>query len=186
MNMPKYKHGKQTTPIDHQAFDNAMQHSEFKKHSHRSFLVFLYWFGVRKSEALERVKEDFQIKEGVLVVDCPAKKGGEREPLEVYVDLPYVNLIIEQIEKTRKGKRLWRFSERTAINVVKRALGQKYYPHFLRLNRATHFLEDPETTVPDMKAWFGWKSAQTIDDYIGYSRRNIRRQRDRLRREVET
>jgi len=141
---------------------------------------------VRKSEALERVKEDFTVKDGLLIVDAPAKKGGQREPLEVDADLPYIDLIIEQLEKTRKTRRLWRFSERTAINVVKRALGEKYYPHFLRLNRSTKFLEDPTTTLPEMKAWFGWKSAQTIDKYIGYSRRDIRKQSKRLRREVET
>jgi integrase len=184
--LPRYKHGKQTTPITFEVFKNAMEKGEFKSKSHRSFLAFLYWFGTRKSEALERTKEDFTVKDGVFVVDAPAKKGGKREPLEVDSDLPYVNLIIEQVEKTRKQKRVWNFTERTAIRIIKRALGEKYYPHFLRLNRASFFLEDPNTTVPDMKAWFGWKSIQTIDSYVGYSRRNIRKQRVRLRREIET
>ena len=184
--MPRYKHGKQTRPIDWETFKDMMEKGEFVKSLlHKSFLAFLYWFGIRKTEALERVKKDFQVKDGLLIVDCPAKKGGEREPLEVDVDLPYVDLILERVKRTRKNRRVWGFSERTAINVVKRAMGDKYYPHFLRLNRATKFLEDPTTTIPQMKAWFGWKAAKTIDDYIGYSRRDIRKQRERLRREVE-
>ncbi len=191
--MPKYKYGKITTPIDFETFKEAMENGKFIKSRalpYKSFLAFLYWFGVRKAEALERRKEDFVIKDGLLIVDATAKKGGEREPLEVPVDYPYVDLIVQNIGKTRRcprneGGRVWNFSARTAINIVKRAMGDRYYPHFFRLNRATRFLEDPTTTLPEMKAWFGWKAAKTVDPYIGYSRRHIRKQRERLKKELE-
>lgn len=191
--LPKYKYGKITAPIDFETFKDAMENGKFVKSkmlSHKSFLTFLYWFGVRKAEALERTKEDFIIKDGLLIVDATPKKGGKREPLEVSVDYPYVDLVVEKIKRTRhsprnKEGRVWNFSARTAINVVKRAMGDRYYPHFFRLNRATRFLEDPTTTLPEMKAWFGWKAAKTVDPYVGYSRRHIRRQRERLKRELE-
>jgi len=185
--LPRYKYGKITAPIDFETFKNAMENGKFVKSrmlSHKSFLAFLYWFGVRKAEALERTKEDFLIKDGLLIVDATPKKGGEREPLEVSLDYPYVDLIVEKVKKTKEG-RVWNFSPRTAINIVKRAMGERYYPHFFRLNRATRFLEDPTTTLPEMKAWFGWKAAKTVDPYVGYSRRHIRRQRERLKRELE-
>lgn len=155
----------------------------------KSFIAFLYWFGVRRSEALERVKEDFKIRDGLLIVDCPAKKGGEREPLEVPVDFPFVDLIAKQVELTRRTlanptRRVWNIDDVTAWRIVKRVM-PKHYPHYFRLNRATRFLEDPSTTIPEMKAWFGWKSTKTIDKYIGYSRRHIKRQRERLGRELE-
>jgi len=191
--LPRYKHGKVTTPIDFRTFRDAMENGKFAKNkalSHKSFLSFLYWFGVRKIEALERTKEDFLMKDGLLIVNAKPKKGGEREPLEVPVNYPYVNLIVKNVKQTRsssknKEGRVWDFSSRTAINIVKRAMGDRYYPHFFRLNRATRFLEDPTTTLPEMKAWFGWRAAKTVDPYIGYSRRHIRRQRERLRRELE-
>lgn len=50
---------------------------------------------------------------------------------------------------------------------------------------ATKFLDDPSTTIAEMKAWFGWKTTKTIDDYVGYSKRHICRQSSRLRREVK-
>jgi hypothetical protein len=75
--------------------------------SHKSFLAFLYWLGVRRSEALERVREDFKVKDGLLVVEAPAKKDGFREKLELPVDLPYVNLVIEQVNRTLPGRRVW-------------------------------------------------------------------------------
>jgi hypothetical protein len=158
--------------------------------SHKSFIAFLYWFGVRKAEALERIAEDFLVKDNLLIVDAAPKKGGQREPLEIPTNYPYVDLILKKIEKTRRSPdnaegRIWNFSPRTAITIVKRVMGDRYYPHFFRLNRATRFLEDPTTTLPEMKAWFGWKAAKTVDPYIGYSRRHIRRQRQRLKQELE-
>jgi len=184
--LPKYKYGKVTAPIDFQTFKEAMENGKFAKGrmlSHKSFLTFLYWFGVRKAEALERRKEDFLVKDGLLIVDATPKKGGERESLEVPVNLPYVDLIIRNSKQTKED-RVWNFSPRTAINIVKRVMGDRYYPHFFRLNRATRFLEDPTTTLPEMKAWFGWKAAKTVDPYIGYSRRHIRKQRERLKMEL--
>jgi len=191
--LPKYKYGKVTAPIDFQNFKDAMENGRFAKDkmlSHKSFLAFIYWFGVRKAEALERTKKDFLVKDGLLIVNATPKKGGEREPLEVPINYPYVDLIIKKVEQTRrypenKEGRVWNFSPRTAINIVKRVMGDRYYPHFFRLNRATRFLEDPTTTLPEMKAWFGWKTAKTVDPYIGYSRRHIRRQRQRLKKELE-
>jgi integrase len=191
--LPRYKYGKVTAPIDYQSFKEAMESAIFPKGrtlSYKSFIAFLYWFGVRKAEALERKTEDFIVEDNLLIVNATPKKGGHREPLEIPADYPYVDLIIKKIEKKRRfdkngDGRIWSFSSRTAINVVKRVMGDRYYPHFFRLNRATRFLEDPTTTLPEMKAWFGWKAAKTVDPYIGYSRRHIRRQRQRLKKELE-
>ncbi len=186
-----YKYGKQTAPIDFPMFKQVIDNGKFASPLRdKSFLAFLYWFGVRRSEALERVKEDFKIRDGLLIVDCPAKKGGEREPLEVPVDFPFVDLIAKQVELTRRTlanptRRVWNIDDVTAWRIVKRVM-PKHYPHYFRLNRATRFLEDPSTTIPEMKAWFGWKSTKTIDKYIGYSRRHIKRQRERLGRELES
>lgn len=184
-----YKYGKQTTPIDFQTFSSIMENGKFVKPLRdKSFLAFLYWFGVRRAETLERVKEDFIIKDGLLIVDATPKKGGEREPLEVLVNYPYVDLIVKKVNKTRRTlvnptRRVWNISGPTAWRIVKRVM-LKHYPHFFRLNRATRFLEDPETTIPEMMAWFGWKASKTVDPYIGYSRRHIRKQRERLAREL--
>lgn len=184
-----YKYGKQTEPIDLQTFKVIMQNGEFVDPLRdKSLLAFLYWFGVRRAEVIERVKEDFQIKDSLLIVNCPPKKGGEREPLEIPVDYPFVDLIIEQVNRTRRTlanptRRVWNISEETAWRIVKRVMPRRY-PHYFRLNRATRFLEDSTTTIPEMKAWFGWKSTRTIDEYVGYSRRHIRRQRERLAREL--
>lgn len=65
-------------------------------------------------------------------------------------------------------------------------MGNKYYPHFFRLNRAVGFLDDPTTTTPEMIAWFGWKRIETINEYMGFSKRHVDTQRKRLNKVVET
>ena len=185
--LPIYRHGKQTSPISFQRFERAMEHGKFiSPLSHKSFLAFLYWIGCRKTEALMLTTENFKLSkdETRFKIWVPTLKGGERKkPLQLPLKLPYVNLIAQQLIARGPGRRIWPFTGRTAIRIVKRALGVKYYPHFLRLNRATKFLDDPTTTIPEMKAWFGWKRTKTIDDYIGYSTRHIEKQAARLKAE---
>jgi integrase len=189
----KYKHGKRTKTMEFDTFRKGM---EYGKTTHalrdRSYLAFLYWSGVRRSEAYEREKEDFEIKDGILLVTVPAKKQGERGgSLRIRVDLPFVNLIIERLNKTRlcyhpelrrKGRFLWPISDTTAWRIIKRVF-PKVYPHFFRLNRATLFCSDPDTTIPDVKSWFGWKSEKTINFYMGVSEQAMIRMGKRLKAE---
>ncbi len=187
--MSKYKHGKQTTPINFEDFKRIMDEGKFVRPSHKTFLAFLYWTGVRQSEALERIKEDFKKEDGFLIIYCPAKKQGKREFLKIPLDLPYVNLIVEQVEKTRKTRknptrRVWNIDASTAWRIVKRVM-PNHYPHFFRLNRAVNFLNDPTTTTPEMLAWFGWRNIATINKYLGFSERHLDKQASRLRKEVE-
>ncbi len=184
--MPVYKHGKQKETIDLETFRRWIRKLDGSPQPLRdkSLLAFLYWFGVRKEEALERVKEDFSVKGGIMTVNAPPMKSGERPPLEIPADLPFVNLIIKQVEETKPRQRVWPISPVTAWRIVKK-VSERHYPHFFRLNRATQFLNDPEITIPQVKTWFAWKRIETVNKYIGYSKRHIRQMAPRLRNEVE-
>jgi site-specific recombinase XerD len=181
--MPIYKHGKQKELIYFEQFKDMLESTNFVKPLRdKSFLVFLYWFGIRKSEALELIKEDFEIESNILRVNAKAKKRGERPPLEIPLDLPLVHYIVEKVEKTKPNRRVWNMSPTTAWRIVKR-ISEKLYPHFFRLNRASHFLENPKTSTAEMMSWFGWKSTKTVDKYVGYSRRHILAMSSRLKEE---
>lgn len=183
-------HGKQTKSINFSTFKTMMDTGHFKKRMHKSFLGFLYWTGVRISEALLRVKEDFSYDpddSNILVVSAPAlKKGFQWRELRIDVDLPFMDLVVETWKKTRKGKRIWPFTPRTGERVVKRAMGPQYYPHFLRLNRVVQFLDDPSTTPPEMKGWFGWKDIASMNPYVGFSKKHVDAQRKRLHKVLES
>jgi hypothetical protein len=167
-----------------------MENGTFLGGRHESFLSFLYWSGVRRREALERLGKHFHVESEILFVDItppgydPLKHGALRAPLELDIDLPYLDIVLSDVAQTGRNERVWSFSETTAWRIVKRVFPKKY-PHFFRLNRATRFLEDPTTTIPEMKAWFGWKDTKTISSYIGLSPRYQRAGRMRLRREVQ-
>ncbi len=189
--LPKYKHGKQEEWITFQDFQRIMEHGRFVKPLRdRSFLAYIYWIGPRRSGALERVREDFKVEKGVLKVDLPPKKHGlEAPPIEIPADLPYVDLIIEKVKKTRRSPGnpeglVWNMSATTAWRIVKRVM-PKHYPHFFRGNRATSFLNDPTTTTPQMMTWFRWKSHRTVDNYILKSKRHIQLMAPKLRQEIE-
>ena len=184
--MPTYKHGKQMAPIDLKILSSYMNEGHFSGGDyHRSFLAFLYWFGVRRMEALLRKREDFVIEETVMFVEVPPiKRGQPRPPLEIDTDLPFVDLIINQVLETPFGERVWPFSDTTAWRIVKR-VDETKYPHFFRLNRCSQMLDDPGATTPEIRTWFGWRTSRTIDSYIGISRRYVRAGRARLRRELE-
>lgn len=181
----KYKYGKQTQTITFTEFKEIMESGHFKKRlKHKSYLAFLYWFGTRRSEVYERVKEDFKIDGQLLIIKCPAKKRGKREILKAPISLPYIDLIIDQVNRTRKGRRVWNFSASTAYRIVKRVM-PKHYPHFFRLNRAVEFLRDPETNIPEMQAWFGWRTVTAVNSYVGYSDRDLDKQVARLAQTVQ-
>lgn len=186
---PIYKHGKQTQTITLDFMKNCMNRKRaFKNHSRdKSFLALLYWAGVRKSEAYERVKEDFKITETDLIVDFHQRKkhGLAVPPLEIPLDLPFVDLIVERVRKTKARRRVWNISGVTAWRIIKRALGEKYYPHFLRLNRITRMFDDPTTTIPEIKSWTGIKSFRSLDVYIGFSKQRMQKGKARLRNELE-
>ena len=51
--MPKYKQeNKKTKVLYFKEFSEKFDNGLFKRTSHRSFIAFLYWFGVRVTEAL--------------------------------------------------------------------------------------------------------------------------------------
>ena len=122
-----------------------------------------------------------------LVVDFHQRKkrGLEVPPLEIPLELPFVDLIVERVRKTKARRRVWNISGVTAWRIIKRALGEKYYPHFLRLNRITRMFDDPTTTIPEIKSWTGIKTTQSLDVYIGYSQRRMQKGKARLRHELE-
>jgi hypothetical protein len=97
-----------------------------------------------------------------------------------------MDLVIDQWKKTRKTKRIWPFTPRTGERVVKRAMGEQYYPHFLRLNRVVGFLDDYTTTNLEMQAWFGWKNIDSMSAYMGFSKRHVDAQRKRMHKVLES
>lgn len=182
----KYKHGKQTEKILFSEFSQRLDSTAFVDPPRdKSFLILLYYLGVRIGELLRLAKEHISQKSGELVFHLEVLKRGERKsPLRLTIDLPYIPMFLEYLRSIGSGELVFPFSYATGWRIVKRIFPRKY-PHYFRLNRATHFLDDPETTIPEMKAWFGWKDIKSINAYIGYSTRYIDKGVKRIKRDVQ-
>lgn len=75
----------------------------------------------------------------------------------------------------RTEKAQWLFPNigaQTSWRLVKSVLGEKYYPHFLRLNDLTQTaMNDPTATVVTLKSKSGIKSLRALEQYIGTSKK---------------
>ena len=177
----------------------------------KSFLAALYWTGLRKTEvhgarshqyilpptkgpghkqpitkhtnAIPGIlKEDVELKGDILFISAVARKKGKREaPLELWLDFPYVDLIVEQWKRTTKGERVWPISEWDSWNIMKR-IDTRKYPHFFRFNRITEMCANPEMSVADICSWTGL-TPQTVDKYLERSGRFIHETAKKMRKQ---
>lgn len=165
--MPFYrKHGKILTPITPKDFNTIMTTGHFCHLKHKGFIVLLYYSGVRVSEAIRSLKEQFIFtpKEIVFNVGARLKKKTtfETPPLNFPLDAPHINSLKYAIENTKSGKRVFPFCRQTAWNICDRV---GYYNHFFRLNRVTNFLLD-EYSIVQVRSWTGL-SLRALEFYVG-------------------
>lgn len=160
------KHGKVQTLLSPKEFKDAMNTGHFCKFSHRAFCILLYYTGVRRAEALRAVKEQFQVKDGFLRFDVKRRlKGGTHTPpLKIPTAAAFVSDLIKQIDRTKKGKKVFTFHEKTAWNIVDR-IPAFHYPHYFRLNRTSRILE--KFSILKARSWTGHKSLKSLDSYAG-------------------
>ena len=162
--------------MENPAFWNIIEHGHFvKPRMHKAFVTLLWYVGCRVSEIIELTKAQFEITKELVKIDIPAKKQGiDRSPFQLNRKLPYVNALAEYLESRRgKKRRVFPFSRVTAWAIIKRAFGEKYYPHYFRLNRTVRFLNNKNVTTNEVRQWMAWKSLRTVENYLGYSERTI-------------
>jgi integrase len=156
--------GKIEIPLTKAEFDEGITTGKFCKKKHKAFAVLLYYAGLRKSELRRALKEQFQIQGDTLVFEVGQrlKHSKQTEPLQFPLSLPNMALVLEVIQSTRPGERVFDFSDRTAYNIIRRVW---HYPHHLRLTRITKEFQKGRT-VPEMKSFTGL-TLTALDSYIG-------------------
>jgi len=165
----------------------------------KSALACFYWSGFRKTEVLgghakryllppckrhlqtiERksnavpgiLKEDIEIKgEWIFITAEPRKKGSRDAPIELPLVFPYVNLIVEQWDKTTEGQKVWNITEWDMWHLMK-LVDPRQYVHFFRFNRITELCCNPEISLGEICSWSGL-SPLTINSYLERSGRLI-------------
>ena len=148
-------------------------------------------YGTRRSSGHTGIlKEHVTIEENHIRIrsDKPLKHGKREAPLYVPKDKPGVDEIIEVWEKTERGERLFPISKtyawRFVTDVTQRAHDKndelvRVYPHFFRLNRVSRWCEHKDTTIKELKDWFGWRDPETIASYLAKGGKSTKRMADR-------
>ena len=189
--MGKYKYGKKEEILPFNIVKQRVVNADLCLRD-EAFFWLLYYCGVRKSEAYERVASDFKITESHLIVDFHQRKkrGAEVPPLELPLNWYGIDKIVKSVQlalsnrlkekavyvyENRKRVRIlktdrWvfpRIQSTKAWEIVQNVLGEHYYPHFLRLNRLTEIAQDSTASLARLKSFSGIKSTTALDSYLG-------------------
>lgn len=146
------------------------------------------WYWKHRKTLPGILKEDITLDGDTLRIYSKPLKHGKREgvgQLELDIHYPYVNLIIEQWQKTKPGEKIWNTSTWKVWNLISSLSEGRLYPHAFRLSRATRLARNPDMSIADMQQWFGWARASTADSYI-LPARSVSKVKDSIREELES
>lgn len=179
LNMGRYKHGKPDEEISLEEFKQKISKCALSLRK-KAYLVLLYWLGPRRDEPLVILKEDIEEKEGSLFISIHyrtdekgerilfsrGKMGQAAGPAELKLIMFGADLIKEAWEKTRKGKRVFPFSDKTGYRAFKKLWPHKT-PHWARYTRVTKLRKKlgKELTIDDIKSFTGIRRDSTVQNY---------------------
>jgi len=152
----KYKHGTPDAEIEFKDFKDKITKSAISWRK-KAYLIVLYWLGCRRSEPLVIMKDDI------------GKGGLTGGPIELPLTHFGVALIKKAWQKTKKGKRVFPFSDSTGYRAMKK-LWPKKTPHWLRYKRITELRkrigkETDGLTIDAIKSFTGIRRDTTIQNY---------------------
>lgn len=178
-NMGSYKFGKPDSEIDLEDFKTRLNQTKLSLRK-KAYAILLYWMGCRRSEPLVIKKEDIEEREGSLFISIHYRKNENNEPIlfsrakrgqaggptEIPLQLFGVDLVKTVWQKTKQGRKLFPFSDKTGYRVIKQ-LYPKKTPHWLRYNRITKLRKmlGDKLTIDDIKSFTGIRRDATVQDY---------------------
>jgi len=209
--LPSFTHGKLQQTITLVIFGKLLDRADLVDRCGypaafiKALLVALYWSGFRISEWIGAISHKTTRKDGsvhytppfpalikeqmwvdetnkVLFVRQVARKNGHRDsPIQIPLDLPYVNLLVDRWQKTAPGKPVFPISNVTWWRILKR-IDPKLYSHFFIMNRLTKQAEDREISLKEQEDWSG-KSPATIARYRAHAGRDTQHAGERMKYE---
>ena len=158
----RYKDGKKiTVALSDQEFIEGMERGPFLKPKHKALLALLHYSGLRRSEIIKPVKEDFYKTKEFLYFNVWVRLKGSKRTVAIPLSLkaPYVDLIVKAVDYTRKGQRVFPYSSMTVYNIVHRVFK---YPHLHRLTQITWLIKEHGVLIA--RQWTGL-SLRTLEYY---------------------
>ena len=165
--MPNYsKSGKSLFPITQAQLGTALMEGMFKQERHKAFVVCLFYYGIRRMEAIRAKREQFDITDSLIYFDVgerlKKRKYSQKKqkeivargvlrtaPLPLKLTEPHVHLLVEAVENTKQGKRVFPYCSKTGYNICSRAFNT--YPHRFRLTNFTQIAR--AKGIAYLKSW---------------------------------
>jgi len=177
--MGKYKHGKPNEEITLAELQGKLKGKRLSVRR-KAYVILLYWLGCRRSEPLVLRKEDieqhgeslfisihYRMKDGEPIKFSRGKKGQCGGPVELNLKLWGADKIKEVWQKTRRKRKIFPFSSKTAYRIIKN-LWPKRSPHWLRYQRVTKLRRKRDLnllSIDEIKSFTGIRRDSTIEGY---------------------
>lgn len=114
----------------------------------RAYFILHYWSPLRKSEILERLRRDFKVRHGELIITLYRKKKhylptAKPEPFHIPLAMPMMDEVLNWLKRFKPNERPFNITPLTAWYWTKEAFEGRYV-HFWRFNYITKAIENAE------------------------------------------
>ena len=160
--MPQYLHADPKRKITENTLEYFMQSSA--PSWVKALFIFLYYFGVRITEALSTHSTDVEVIDDMVHVTVVTLKNKSQDTRRLWIPVtaPYVDYFLSYT-RDRAGLKLWEYSRQWS-----RVKLQEVYPwitpHGFRHNRLDDFAQNDFTPFA-LKSWAGWSDVRPSETY---------------------
>ena len=165
--MPQYLHAEPRRKLTLKTLEGFMQ-SDAEPWV-KNLFIYLYYYGVRISEALAVRVEDFIVTEdegeAFLSVTSITLKNPNQDDRVLWIPMsePYLRELLGYIKYKNTG-RLWTYTRQWARVKLQQTLPW-ITPHGFRHNRLDDFAQRGENPYA-LKSWAGWSDIRPGDSYV--------------------
>jgi integrase len=134
----------------------------------KALVLYLYYYGVRISEALKVSRRDFNVfrrgKREYLQVSSATLKNPTHENRILYVPLnaPYLDTLLNYMDKRKDH--IWDYTRQWSRVKIQQYMPEAS-PHAFRHNRLNEFAQAGETAYA-LKSWAGWSDTRPGEAYV--------------------
>lgn len=145
--------------MDIQEFSRRIDASQLPRDKD-TLMIFLFYTGVRVSEALRMHDKDFYTDRNYLwcKIGKRMKRGRITKDLNLPLTSTYIDYLVDYVTMQDQP---WAYSRKTAWEAAKKI---DVYPHYFRFNLASQLAK--VWPVQRLVDWFGWVKFETARSYI--------------------
>lgn len=131
----------------------------------KALCAILYGTGARINEVLKLRKQNFEEREGHLLISLFTEKNKLHPIRTIPISFKREPWLIEPIQNYLRvcSEQLFSFSDRTVRKITHKYFG--CHPHWFRHSRTTHLISIFNAHPEKIRLWMGWKDERPLKVY---------------------